>query len=175
MLKRFYPHNYITSAYVIPFRQLYDSGFRGILFDIDNTLVEHGAPADERCIALFRQLKAIGYRIVLLSNNKEPRVKTFNDAVGVQYIFQAGKPGVKNYRRAMEMMQTNRENTLFVGDQLFTDIWGARKAGLHTYLVQPIHKKEEIQIVFKRYLEKIVLFSYKKQCEKENKIFLREQ
>ena len=84
----------------------------------------------------------------------------FNDSVGSSYIFQAGKPGRKGYLRAMRLMQTVPENTVFVGDQLFTDVWGAKKAGIATYLVKPIHPKEEIQIVLKRYLEKIVLFFY---------------
>ena len=57
----------------------------------------------------------------------------------------------------MEIMGTDKENTLFVGDQLFTDVWGAkREPGFIIFLVKPIHPKEEIQIVLKRYLEKIV-------------------
>ena len=105
---------------------------------------------------------------MLLSNNKEPRVKSFSEAVGAEYIFKAGKPAVKNYRRAMERLGTYEENTLFVGDQLFTDIWGAKKAGIRTFLVKPIHPKEEIQIVLKRVLEKIVLFFI---CAGENERF----
>lgn len=167
MLQRFYPDEYVDSTYIIDFEGLYKAGYRGIIFDIDNTLVPHGAPADERSIALFTKLKTLGYRIMLLSNNKEPRVKMFNDAVGVDYIYKAGKPAVGNYRKAMEKMQTNKENTLFVGDQLFTDVWGANKAGIHTFLVKPIHPKEEIQIVLKRYLEKVVLFFYKRSLRKK--------
>ena len=52
-----------------------------------------------------------------------------------------------------------------MGDQLFTDVWGAKKAGIVTYLVKHIHPKEEIQIVLKRYLEKIVLYFYHKNCK----------
>ncbi len=160
MFKRFYPHHEVESAYTINYEKLYEDGFRGIIFDIDNTLVPHGAPADERAVALFERLKKRGFRIMLLSNNKEPRVKLFNDAVKVNYIYKAGKPGVKGYQRAMEKMETRPESTMFVGDQLFTDVWGAKKAGIETWLVSPIHPKEEIQIVLKRYLEKIVLFFY---------------
>ncbi len=160
MLETFYPDNEVASAYVIPYEELYQKGYRGIIFDIDNTLVPHGAPADERAIALFQRLRQIGYQVMLLSNNKEPRVKLFNDSVNAKYIFKAGKPGRTGYVRAMKELGTTRENTLFVGDQLFTDVWGAKKAGIVTYLVKPIHPKEEIQIVLKRYLEKIVLYFY---------------
>lgn len=167
MLKKFYPDRYMDSTYAIDFDVYYQKGYRGIIFDIDNTLVPHGAKADERSKALFAHLKELGFRIVLLSNNKEPRVKMFNDEVQVSYIFKAGKPLVKNYRKAMEMMQTEKETTLFVGDQLFTDVWGAKNAGIHNILVKPIDKKEEIQIVLKRYLEKIVLASYKRYLKKQ--------
>ncbi len=166
MLQRFYPDAYVDSTYEIDFDGLYKEGYRGIIFDIDNTLVPHGAPADERSIALFEHLRGLGYRMMLLSNNKEPRVKMFHNAVGAEYIFKAGKPAVGNYYKAMERMQTNADNTLFVGDQLFTDVWGANKAGIRTFLVKPIHPKEEIQIVLKRYLERIVLFFYNRSRKK---------
>ena len=167
MFKSFYPDCYMNSTYEIDFDAYYEKGYRGIIFDIDNTLVPHGAPADERSRALLAHLKELGYQVVLLSNNKEPRVKMFNDVVKVSYIFKAGKPLVKNYLKAMEMMGTNKENTIFVGDQLFTDVWGAKRTGIHNVLVQPIDKKEEIQIVLKRYLEKIVLASYKRYQKKQ--------
>lgn len=166
MLSRFYPGEYLDSTYEIDFDRLYTEGYRGIIFDIDNTLVPHGAPADERAKGLFAHLKELGYQCVLLSNNKEPRVKMFNDMVQVKYIFKAGKPSVRNYVKAMELMHTKKDNTLFVGDQIFTDVYGANRAGIRTILVKPIHPKEEIQIVLKRYLEKIVLFFYHKSLKK---------
>ncbi len=162
MLKTFYPDDYIASTYVIPFEELYKKGYRGLIFDIDNTLVPHGAPADERAITLFERLREIGFDTCLISNNQESRVKPFADRVGSKYVFDAHKPSTKNYKKAMGLMKTSKENTLFVGDQLFTDVWGAKRTGMKSILVKPIHPKEEIQIVLKRYLEKIVLFFYKR-------------
>ena len=163
MFEMFFPDEYVASTYVIPFDKLYEEGYRGLIFDIDNTLVPHGAPADKRAKKLFAKLKEIGFEACLLSNNKEPRVKMFNEDVQVNYIFDAHKPSVKNYQKAMELMGTDLSNTIFVGDQLFTDVWGAKRTGIRNILVKPIHPKEEIQIVFKRKLEKIVLYFYKKQ------------
>ena len=122
----------------------------------------------ERSIRLVQSLKDMGFGVLFLSNNKEPRVKMFNDAVQAQYIFKAGKPKKNGYLKAMETLGTNRGNTLFVGDQLFTDVWGARNTGIYSLLVQPIDKKEEIQIVLKRYLEKIVLFFYKRSLKRNS-------
>ena len=168
MLSSFYPDHYLDSTFEIPFETLYEKGYQGVIFDIDNTLVPHGAPADERAIAFFERLKKIGFQSVLLSNNKEPRVKMFHDDVHVPYIYKAGKPSVKGYSKAVEMMGLTKEQVLFVGDQLFTDVWGANRTGLTTYLVKPIHPKEEIQILLKRKLERIVLFFYQRKMRKED-------
>ena len=169
MLECFYPKVYLDSTYEINFEQYYKDGYRAIIFDIDNTLVPHGAPADERAIALFKRLHQLGYQTLMLSNNKKPRVKMFCDAVDAEYIYKAGKPDPTKYLEAMKRMGSDVGNTLFVGDQIFTDVWGANRAGIYSILVKPIHPKEEIQIVLKRYLEKIVLFWYKKYVRKQQK------
>ena len=168
MFNKFFPDEYMASTYVISFEKLFEEGYRGVIFDIDNTLVPHGAPADERAKKLFARLEKIGFQSCLLSNNQEPRVKMFNQDIQTNYIYNAHKPSTKNYVKAMEKMGTDKENTLFVGDQLFTDVWGAKRAGIRNILVKPIHPKEEIQIVLKRYLERIVLFFYKKEQMKSS-------
>lgn len=157
----FFPGEYLDSTYVIDFDKLYKDGYRAVIFDVDNTLVPHDAPADERAKELFSHLKDLGYSCMLLSNNKEPRVKKFNEVVQVNYIYKANKPMPANYKKAMEIMGTTKENTLFVGDQIFTDVMGGNLAGIRTILVKPIHPKEEIQIVLKRIPEKLILFFYK--------------
>lgn len=167
MFQTFYPKEYLDSTYDIDFDSFVKKGYRGVIFDIDNTLVPHGAPADERAKKLFAHLKEIGMEACLLSNNKEPRVAMFNKDAHVFTISKGGKPNPKGYRKAMRLMGTDKESTLFVGDQLFTDVWGANLTGLYSILVKPIHPKEEIQIVLKRYLEKIVLHFYLKEQRKK--------
>ena len=162
-LERFYPDHEIDSAYLIDYAKLFADGKRAVIFDIDNTLVPHGAPADDRAKALFSNLSTLGYKTLLLSNNKEPRVKSFSDEVGSTYLYKAGKPARGGYEKAMQLLGSTPETTLFVGDQLFTDVWGAKRIGIETFLVKPIHPKEEIQIVLKRRLEWIVLYFYHKK------------
>lgn len=163
MFDRFFPDEWADSTYDIDFEELYAQGYRGLIFDIDNTLVPHGAGADERAVALFSRLKGLGFRCLLLSNNHLERVEMFNKDVQVKYICDAHKPSPANYAKAMEILDTDRDSTLFVGDQIFTDIYGAKRAGIRNILVKPIHPKEEIQIVFKRKLERIVLYFYKRK------------
>ena len=163
MLEKFYPDVYLDSTYIIDFKSWYKKGYRAVLFDIDNTLVPHGAPADERAKALFASLREMGMKYCLISNNQLPRVKPFADEVHAFYIENAHKPSKKGYQVAMEKMGTDPAETMFVGDQLFTDVYGARRCGMTSILVKPIHPKEEIQIVLKRYLEKIVLYFYNRK------------
>lgn len=160
MFDMFFPDEIQESTYQIDFDRLYSQGYRGLIFDIDNTLVPHGAPADDRAKALFAYLKELGFQCCLLSNNQIARVKMFNDDVQVHFIEDAHKPSVKNYLKAIQLMGTKRADTIFIGDQLFTDVWGAKRAGIRNILVRPIHPKEEIQIVLKRFLERIVLYFY---------------
>lgn len=169
MLEIFYPKQIADSAYVIDYQRLYKEGYRGIIFDIDNTLVEHGADADQRAIDLIAKLKKIGFQVCLISNNKEERVSRFNREIKVKYIHNAQKPAKKNFLRAMKIMDTTVKNTVFVGDQLFTDVYGANRVGILTYFVKPIGPKEEIQIVLKRKLERIVLHYYRR-AKKKNQL-----
>ncbi len=163
-----FPDFFYPSAYSVPYKKLYEEGKRGILFDIDNTLVGHGAPAEERSIALVKSLKDMGFGVCFVSNNKEPRVKSFNEPMGATYVYKAGKPGTKGYLAACEKLGVEPDKAVFVGDQIFTDIWGANKTGLTSFLVKRIAFREEIQIHLKRILEFpiILVFRlfYRKRC-----------
>ena len=138
LFETFYPDAWMDSTYQIDFDELYKKGYRGLIFDIDNTLVPHGEPADERAKALFAHLKELGFSCCLLSNNQLERVQMFNKDVQVYFIEDAHKPSRKNYRKAMELMHTDLSNTMFIGDQLFTDVYGAKRTGMANILVKPV-------------------------------------
>lgn len=169
IFNNFYPNEYKKSTYVIDFEKYYAIGYRGILFDVDNTLVPHGAPPDDRVKELFQHLKDIGFKTCLISNNKEERVKPFADELEAEYIFNAHKPSGKSYRKAFDLLGTDKQQTMFVGDQVFTDVYGANRVKMYTILVRPIHPKEEIQIVIKRKFEKIILFFYREERREQRR------
>lgn len=166
-LSAFYPDEWENSTYTIDYEKWYEKGYRGIIFDIDNTLVPHGAPADDPSVRLFRRLHDMGFHTMLLSNNRKARVLPFAEAVDTDYIALANKPFIANYIQACRNMGTETENTLFIGDQLFTDIRGAKKAGIYSILVDPINPKEEIQIVLKRRLEAVVLRRFRRDSDRD--------
>lgn len=166
MFRRFYPTAYVASAYAVDFSNLYQKGYRALILDIDNTLVRHGAPPTPEAVAFFEELRRIGFTTCIISNNHEPRVKSFADEVKSAYLFDAGKPSRKPYLEAMRICGANQENTLFMGDQLFTDIYGANRAGIKSILVKPIFLDPEFQIRLKRFGERIVMpfyFRYRKK------------
>ena len=168
MLKNLYPDEYLNGIDDIDLEMYAEQGIKGIITDVDNTIVPHGAPADEHAIEWFKKVRSYGIDTCIISNNDEPRVQPFADAVGSKYIYNAHKPSTKNYKRAMELMGTDTKSTLFVGDQIFTDIWGAKKTGLQTVMVKLIDKHEEIQIILKRIPERFIMWRWRKRLEKES-------
>lgn len=162
-MKNWYPTKYFDKKEDIPIKRYYDMGYRGILFDIDNTLVPHDEPVDAAAELFVKQLKDIGFRICLISNNDEERVRLFADPLQVQYAYKAWKPARRGYLQGMEILGTDVSNTLFVGDQIFTDIWGANRTGMYSILLEPINPREEIQIILKRIPEKLVKWCYRRK------------
>lgn len=149
-----YPMELTSSVYELDWEKL-AGRYQGVVFDIDNTLVPHGAPADERAEALFERLHRLGMKTILVSNNREERVKPFAGRLHTDYVHKAGKPKKKGYERAIRKLGLSPEKILFVGDQIFTDIWGANRAGMITVLTEPVDPStDEIQIVVKRWFEK---------------------
>ena len=165
-MNKLFPRLYKKDIYDIDYKGLYDRGFRAILFDIDNTLTTHGTKADSSNVAFFKNLRDIGFKTCLISNNKEKRVQPFAKKVGSPYIFKANKPAKSGFLKALNLLEVKKEQALFVGDQIFTDILGANNAGIYSILVDPINPREEIQIVIKRYFEKIVLFFYYRKMQR---------
>lgn len=170
MLERLYPKREIESVYGFDFRKAYDEGVRGLIFDIDNTLVPHDAPADARYEGLARNLTAMGFRLMIVSNNSAPRVEAFTRETGIPFICNAKKPSPKGYLNACKQMGVPPEKTLFFGDQIFTDIWGANNAGIESILVRPLDLSTDLlKIRFKRLLEKPVLWAWHRRQKRMEK------
>jgi len=161
VLKELYPGAYAQDVFSIDYKKLYDHGYRGILFDVDNTLVHHNEPITPEAEALFAKLKAIGLQAALVSNNGEDRLARFTETIDVPFIANADKPEPEGYLQAMDMLGFQKAEVLAIGDQMFTDIRGANRAGIASILVHYMVKDPKAFIGFKRYLEKAVLLLYR--------------
>ena len=142
-------------------------GVKGVLLDIDNTLepYEHPVPG-EHVLAWLSSLKAAGISTAIVSNNGSARVELFNKEIKMPAFSRAKKPFKKNLVRAMNMIGSEKSNTVLMGDQVFTDVWAAHNAGIRAILVPPIKDKRDIFTRFKRWLEKPVLKKYERRNKK---------
>lgn len=163
MLKRLFPHQYLQSIFELNIEALKAEGIKGVIFDIDNTLVPYDIPEPtNEIIALFEKLKASGFGVALVSNNTEDRVLKFNEKLKVFALHKSKKPGTRSFKRAMELMKLTKDEVIVVGDQIFTDVYGGNKAGLKTVLVVPVSDNDEWVTKVKRGLEKQVIKRYEK-------------
>ncbi len=133
-------------------------GIRGIIVDLDNTLVGYGqdhlADVDAAWIAAARSRD---FRIVLVSNNFTGRVGRVGDLLGVPAIASALKPWPGSFARALRLLGTSKAATIVVGDQLFTDVLGAKLSGLSSILTHPIVPRDWLGTRILRMLERLVL------------------
>ncbi len=158
MFAKLIPKLTIASIYEIDIQQLWTDGIRGIITDLDNTLVgsrvAYASPEVEQWI---RRAESIGFKVVIVSNNRNSRVSRFAEPLNVPFIYSAGKPTLGAFYKAMDKIGTTVNQTAMIGDQLFTDVLGGNRLGLYTILVNPVTPKEEaFPTKINRQLEKIV-------------------
>ncbi len=161
MLKLLFPAAYVDSVFDIDFDVLYERGYRGIIFDVDNTLVHHGKDSNERVDALFAALHAIGFKTLILSNNDSARIERFLKNIDSPYIADADKPHTAGYREALTLLGIERQNVLCIGDQIFTDILGANRSGIDSILVHFIRSGTHERLGLRRRAEQAVLALYR--------------
>lgn len=169
MFNCFYPVHSFGSFHEVTPNFLTKKGIKALLVDIDNTLVPWDAalPTQE-VIEWVEEMKNAGIGICLISNNHEDRVKTFNEPLGLPVLFDAGKPGKACYEKGCAILGVSKEQTAVLGDQLFTDIWGGNRQGMLSLLVNPVAERDMRFVRFKRQLEKVVLYFYRKRKQHED-------
>lgn len=164
MIRRLYPQGYLESVYDLELDTLKKEGIKGIIFDIDNTLVPYDEKSpNDKLLEFFKKLEVNGFTVALVSNNNESRVALFNKDLKFVAYHKACKPLIKNFNKVVKELGFNKEEVIMVGDQIFTDVYGGNLAGIRTYLVKPISDKDEWVTKIKRGVEKKILKRYLKQ------------
>jgi HAD superfamily phosphatase (TIGR01668 family) len=146
---------------------LKNAGIRALVLDIDNTLEPYeNAEPGEAVLAWFSALAEAGISAAFVSNNGKERVERFNKDLGKIAYCKAKKPFPGKIKRAMREMGVSKSETLFMGDQIFTDVFAARFAGIRAALVPPIKDKTDVLTRFKRLLERPIMKCYFRRNKK---------
>lgn len=159
-MKLLYPDLYLESIYELDFNELSNRGIKGLIADLDNTLVAWKNPElSDKLICWIQEAKNYHIKICIVSNNNSKRVLDFAEKVGLPAVPNANKPRRKGFQQALNQLELPYEDVAVIGDQIFTDIWGANRMGMFSILVVPIDKKEFFGTRILRMLERIVLRS----------------
>ena len=158
------PNEFVKSVFEITPEKLSQLGIKGIITDLDNTLVEWDrADATEQLVAWFEMMREAGIKIIIASNNNEQRVRAFAEPHGIPFIYRAKKPLGKAYYDAMVQLRLRRHEVAMLGDQLLTDVMGGNRLKLYTFLVRPVAQSDGFVTRFNRFVERRVFKDLKRK------------
>ncbi|AZU63406.1 YqeG family HAD IIIA-type phosphatase [Neobacillus mesonae] len=164
MLKQFLPNEHFKSVLEISPEQLKARGIKGIITDLDNTLVEWDRPsATPQLVQWFEEIKKHDILVTIVSNNNEQRVKAFADPLKIPFIFRARKPMSRAFNQASRQMGIKKEETVVIGDQLLTDVLGGNRSGFQTILVVPVAQTDGLATKFNRFVERRIMNWFRKK------------
>ncbi|WP_199617437.1 YqeG family HAD IIIA-type phosphatase [Paenibacillus alkalitolerans] len=166
MLHLMVPKLTVRTIFDIDLAELKRNGIRGIITDLDNTLVGAKVPyATPELGAWLETVRERGFQVVVVSNNRKTRVSAFAEPLSLPYVYRARKPLHAAFLRALEMMSLQPKETAVVGDQMMTDVLGGNRIGLYTILVEPIAVNDESWVTrnVNRNLERAFVYKLRKK------------
>lgn len=157
MLNKLKPDQYYQDIFAIDLNLLKEEGIKGLICDIDNTIVPWSEESILKdVIDWFAEIKEHGFKICLVSNGTDKRVKFFSNELSLPAVGQAIKPAKRAFKLAQKILQLDEKEIVVVGDQIFTDVYGGNRMGYRTILVDPMSDKELFTTKIMRSLEKLV-------------------
>ena len=148
MIKKLIPDYYFKSIYDIPLEELYQKGIRLILTDLDNTLISYGqTDPDSKLFEFKKKILDLGFEFILVSNSRKKRVDHFAELYDIPYVKFSTKPlkrGIKKAIKKVSKEKYKNDEIILLGDQLMTDILGAKRCKIGACLIEPIDKRTDI-------------------------------
>ncbi len=155
-MQKFKPDLFYRTLEDISVEELQSRNIKALILDIDNTLVPPHTPVCDARAKAFVDVMEQHFKICIVSNNIYERAKKFADSFPVDFICDGNKPAKKPFLLALEKLKTEPSEVAVIGDQIFTDVWGAKRMGMCAVLVNPVCDKEGKFVKFKRILERVV-------------------
>lgn len=164
LYRLFCPHMSVKSPYDIDLDELQKKGIRGIILDLDNTIVAWDSYDIGRDMAdWLKGVVAKGFKVSIVSNNNHARVSRMAISLGIPFVSRALKPIKRGFRKALAQMGIKPQEAAVIGDQLLTDVFGGNRLGLVTIWVQPLSAREFIFTKVHRRVEKMVVRALQKK------------
>lgn len=179
MIKKLIPDYYFKSIYDIPLEELYQKGIRLILTDLDNTLISYSEtdPSD-KLFQFKKKIEELGFEFILVSNSRKNRVDHFANLYNIPYVKFSTKPlkrGIKKAIHKVAKKDYKYDEVILLGDQLMTDVLGAKRCKINVILIEPIDKKTDcLSTRINRGIENFFLRRIKKKYPEEYKLVLQE-
>ena len=135
----FLPSVIVTSVTQIDPAFLKSRGIELLMLDFDNTIVPYTTSQPTADMELWiKCMTRVGVRMCVVSNSHKDRVKVFCRKYGLPCITHAKKPFTKGIRECLDKYGVAPHEAALVGDQIFTDTFGANNAGCVPILVRAI-------------------------------------
>ncbi|MFD1038553.1 YqeG family HAD IIIA-type phosphatase [Virgibacillus byunsanensis] len=164
MIKKFLPNEHVKSIFDIHPAILRQKGIKGIITDLDNTLVAWDVKdATPEIIQWFKLMNEHGIKVTIISNNKLERVKIFSEPLDTPFVYSARKPLSQAFKTVAKNMKLKKEEIVVIGDQILTDVLGGNIAGFHTILVVPIVQTDGKITRINRKIERRILSYMRKK------------
>ncbi len=161
---KLYPKMYLKNVKDITIEFLKSNNIKGLILDVDNTLIDYDKNLLKGCKEWCDSLKEQGIKMFILSNtNKVEKVKKVAQKLDLEYLYFAHKPNKKGFKKVQELLNLEPENIGVVGDQIFTDVLGGNRCKMFTILTKPIDERDIWITRFKRPFENIVIKKYLKK------------
>lgn len=163
-----YPKFYLNSVKDIDVEFVKKNNIKGLLLDVDNTLIDIDRNLLDGTVEWCQTLKQNGIKICILSNtSKKEKAENVANALNIPYINFAKKPFRKGFYRGQKKLEIKNNNEIaVVGDQIFTDVIGANKVNMISILVKPVCEKDLWYTRIKRPLERVIIKKFLKQSKK---------
>lgn len=159
-----YPKEYLNNVKEISIELLEKNHIKGLILDVDNTLIDFDKKMPEGVEGWVRNLKKSGIKFCILSNsNKVDKVKGVADKLEIPFLYFAKKPFKSGFKKAKAVLGLEVENIAVVGDQIMTDVIGANRSHMFSILVKPIEEKDYLLTKIKRPLERLIIQRYLKK------------
>lgn len=163
-----YPDLYLNSVIDINATLLKKNKLGALILDVDNTLIDYYKNLVDGAEDWCENLKSEGIKCIILSNsNNREKVETVAKKLGIKYILFAKKPLKSGFKRALEKLEMKPEQVAVVGDQIFTDVIGAKRMNMFSILVKQVAEKDIFITKVKRPIENAIIKKYLREKGKK--------